>query len=116
MQLVHYTPNDIGDFQTGMVTHHGLTAFGAEVIRACHTLGVVVDVAHGTKDMVKQALQVATKPLLLSHTALRGCERKGRPLSRNARSRPHTRVRSPRTAGPSASGAFSPPWRSTSKV
>jgi membrane dipeptidase len=77
MQRVHYTPNDIGDFQTGMVTHHGLTAFGAEVIRACHTLGVVVDVAHGTEDMVKQALQVATKPLLLSHTALRGSRAQG---------------------------------------
>ena len=77
MQLVHYTPNDIGDFQTGMVTHHGLTAFGAEVIRACHTLGVVVDVAHGTEDMVQQALQVATKPLLLSHTALRGSRAQG---------------------------------------
>ena len=29
LQLVHYTPNDIGDFQTGAITHHGLTAFGA---------------------------------------------------------------------------------------
>ena len=35
VQLVHYTPNDIGDFQTGIVTHHGLTSYGAEVIRAC---------------------------------------------------------------------------------
>ena len=25
MQLVHYTPNDLGDFQTGAVVHHGLT-------------------------------------------------------------------------------------------
>ena len=33
LQLVHYTANDIGDFQTGAVTHHGLTEFGAEVIR-----------------------------------------------------------------------------------
>src|ERR1700736_5215957 len=38
VQLVHYTPNDIGDFQTGIVTHNGLTSFGAEVIRACHRL------------------------------------------------------------------------------
>jgi membrane dipeptidase len=59
MQLVHYTPNDIGDFQTGTVTHNGLTPFGADVIRACNRLGVVVDVAHGTADMVKQAVKVA---------------------------------------------------------
>jgi membrane dipeptidase len=69
-QLVHYTPNDIGDFQTGAVTHNGLTSFGAEAIRACHRLGFVCDVAHATEDTVKQATKVATRPLLLSHTAL----------------------------------------------
>ena len=41
VQLVHYTPNDIGDFQTGAIIHQGLTEFGAEVIRACHRLGFV---------------------------------------------------------------------------
>jgi len=77
MQLVHYTPNDIGDFQTGAVTHNGLTPFGADVIRACHRLGVVVDVAHATADTVKQAVKVSTRPLLLSHTALRGSKAQG---------------------------------------
>ena len=42
--LVHYTPNDIGDFQTGAIMHQGLTSFGAEVIRACRRLGFVCDV------------------------------------------------------------------------
>jgi membrane dipeptidase len=77
MQLVHYTPNDIGDFQTGTVTHGGLTPFGADVIRACNRLGVVVDVAHATADTVKQAAKAASKPLLLSHTALRGSRAQG---------------------------------------
>jgi membrane dipeptidase len=77
VQLVHYTPNDIGDFQTGAVMHEGLTSFGAEVIRACHRLGFVCDVAHATEDMVKQAVKVATKPLLLSHTALSGSRAMG---------------------------------------
>ena len=77
MQLVHYTPNDLGDFQTGAVVHHGLTPFGADVIRACNKLGVVVDVAHATSDTVKQAAKVATRPLLLSHTALRGSKAQG---------------------------------------
>ncbi|MDR6858607.1 membrane dipeptidase [Variovorax guangxiensis] len=72
-QLVHYTPNDIGDFQMGMVTHEGLTAFGIEVIRDCHRLGMVVDVAHATEKTAKAAAKVSTKPLLLSHTALAGC-------------------------------------------
>ena len=77
MQLVHYTPNDIGDFQTGAVTHNGLTPFGADVIRACNRLGVVVDVAHATADTVRQAVKATDRPLLLSHTALRGSKAQG---------------------------------------
>ena len=72
VQLVHYTPNDIGDFQTGAITHHGLTEFGAEAIRACHRLGLVCDIAHATEEMTMQAVKVATKPLLLSHSAILG--------------------------------------------
>ncbi len=71
-QLVHYTPNDVGDFQMGAVTHDGLTEFGVEVIRACHRLGMVVDVAHATEQTTKAAAKASTKPLLLSHTALAG--------------------------------------------
>ena len=77
VQLVHYTPNDIGDFQTGAVAHNGLTEFGAEAIRACHRLGFVCDVAHATEATVKQAVKVATKPLLLSHTAIAGSRAMG---------------------------------------
>jgi membrane dipeptidase len=77
MQLVHYTPNDIGDFQTGAVAHNGLTPFGADVIRVCNRLGVVVDVAHATADTVKQAAKATSRPLLLSHTALRGSKAQG---------------------------------------
>src|SRR5262249_22587286 len=77
MQLVHYTPNDIGDFRTGAVVHGGLPPFGAAVIRSCQKLGIVVDVAHATADTVSQAVKVSTKPLLLSHTALRGSRAQG---------------------------------------
>jgi membrane dipeptidase len=77
LQLVHYTLNDIGDFQTGAVTHQGLTEFGAEVIRACQRLGFVCDVAHATEEMVEQAVKIATKPLLLSHTAVSGSRAMG---------------------------------------
>lgn len=93
VQLVHYTPNDIGDFQTGIVTHHGLTSYGAEVIRACHRLGFVCDVAHATEEMVKQAVQVATKPLLLSHTALSESRAMGpTPLTARQINRDHARA------------------------
>src|SRR3954462_3686918 len=93
LQLVHYTPNDIGDFQTGVVTHQGLTDFGAEVIRACHRLGFVCDVAHATEDTVKQAVKGATRPLLLSHTALSGSRAMGAtPLTARQISPDHARA------------------------
>jgi membrane dipeptidase len=90
---VHYTPNDIGDFQTGAITHNGLTAFGAEAIQACHKLGIVCDVAHATEDTVKQAATVATKPLLLSHTAISESRAMGpTPLKGRQISRDHARI------------------------
>src|SRR5215471_5098556 len=93
MQLVHYTPNDIGDFQTGAVVHNGLTPFGADVIRASNRLGVVVDVAHATADTVVQAAKVSSKPLLLSHTALRGSRAQGEtPLTERQITPDHARA------------------------
>jgi membrane dipeptidase len=70
LQLTHYRPNELGDIQTEPAEKGGLTDFGAEVIRRCNSLGIVVDVAHGTFDLVKRAVATTSKPLVLSHTAL----------------------------------------------
>jgi len=70
LQLVHYRVNELGDIQTEPPQHGGLTDFGAQVVRRCNNLGIVVDVAHGTFDLVKRAASVSSKPLVLSHTAL----------------------------------------------
>jgi membrane dipeptidase len=70
LQLTHYRVNELGDIQTEAPQHGGLTDFGAAVVRTCNRLGIVVDVAHGTLDLVKRAASVTTKPLVLSHTSL----------------------------------------------
>jgi len=70
LQLTHYHPNELGDIQIEPSVHGGLTDFGAGVIRRCNALGIVVDVAHGTFDLVKRAVATTSKPLLLSHTGL----------------------------------------------
>lgn len=72
LQLTHYRPNELGDIQTEPPVHNGLTEFGADVIRQCNALGIVVDVAHGTLDLVKRAAEVSSKPLVISHTSLTG--------------------------------------------
>jgi membrane dipeptidase len=70
LQLTHYRVNELGDIQTEEPVHGGLTDIGAEVIRRCNRRGLVVDIAHGTLDLVRRAAAVTTKPLLLSHTSL----------------------------------------------
>ncbi|MFL9887415.1 membrane dipeptidase [Paraburkholderia agricolaris] len=70
LQLTHYRVNELGDIQTEPPVHGGLTDTGVQVIRRCNALGIVVDVAHGTYDLVKRAADTSTKPLVLSHSAL----------------------------------------------
>src|SRR5207245_5714517 len=70
LQLTHFRVNDLGDIQTEAPVHGGLTDFGVAVIRTCNRLGIVVDSAHGTYDLVKRAAAVTTKPLILSHTSV----------------------------------------------
>jgi membrane dipeptidase len=113
-QLVHYTPNDIGDFQTGAVTHNGLTPFCAEAIQACHRLGLVCDVAHATEDTVKQAISCHETRAALAHRAV-GVEGDGPHTAKGGRSAEIMRVRSPRPAVRSASGTSFRAWTSMSK-
>jgi membrane dipeptidase len=70
LQLVHYMPSDLGDQQTEDPRWGGLSPLGAEVIRECNRLGIVVDVAHGTFALVQQAAALTTTPFVLSHTSL----------------------------------------------
>ena len=79
LQLTHYRVNELGDIQTEAPVHGGLTDFGAEVIRRCQRMGIIVDVAHGTEALVRRAVDVSTRPLVLSHTSLTAAPR---PLTR----------------------------------
>jgi membrane dipeptidase len=47
------------------------------VVKECNRLGIVVDTAHGTFDMVKGVVKASSKPILLSHTALSGSKAQG---------------------------------------
>ncbi len=45
-------------------------AFGVEVTRRCNQMGIVVDVAHGTFELVKKAVAATPPPLVLKHPPL----------------------------------------------
>ena len=70
LQLVHYMPSDLGDQQTEDPRWGGLSPLGADVVRECNRLGIVVDVAHGTFALVQQVAATTSVPFVLSHTSL----------------------------------------------
>jgi microsomal dipeptidase-like Zn-dependent dipeptidase len=60
----------LGDVFTNPPAFGGLTTFGADVIRECNRLGILVDLSHASADTVAAALKVASRPVLVSHTGL----------------------------------------------
>lgn len=60
----------LGDTNTAPAHLGGLTPFGAEVVKECNRLGIVVDLAHASHETVLGALKVATQPVIVSHTSL----------------------------------------------
>jgi membrane dipeptidase len=70
LQLVHFFRSDMGDNQTEPADQGGLTPFGRDAIAECNRLGIVIDVAHATREFVAAAVQASKTPLILSHTAV----------------------------------------------
>lgn len=60
----------LGDVYTNPATFGGLTAFGADVIKECNKMGILVDLAHASNGTIDAALKLTTKPVLISHTGL----------------------------------------------
>ncbi len=70
--LVHYRVNELGDIQTEEPRHHGLTAFGREVVAEMNRLGIIVDLAHATFATTVDALDASDAPIVISHSHLAG--------------------------------------------
>ena len=73
LQLLHERDDlvsPLGDTNTASPHLGGLTSFGAEVVKECNRLGILVDLAHASHETVLGALKVATQPLIISHTSL----------------------------------------------
>jgi membrane dipeptidase len=90
IQLVHYTPNNIGDLQTHDPIHGGLSDIGKEVVRRMNNLGMVIDVAHASFETVKSIAEVTEYPVILSHSILKMEE--NRPISARAITIEHAKM------------------------
>lgn len=71
MSPVHFFDNELGASAHG-VLHNGLTDFGREVIKKMQEKNIIVDVAHSSEQMLDDILAITTKPIISSHTGVKG--------------------------------------------
>ncbi len=69
--FAHLHDNEATGSVHGLV-QGGLTALGRDVLRHAEARGMVVDLAHASPAAFDEALALATKPVVVSHTGVRG--------------------------------------------
>lgn len=69
--IVHYHPNQIGDPQTEAPRFPGLTPLGRRIVAEMNKAGIVVDLAHASLGVIRDAVEVSTRPMMISHTNLK---------------------------------------------
>ena len=71
MTLCHNGDNDICDSARGENEHHGISDFGAQVVREMNRCGMMVDMSHASEKSFYDALELSRKPIVCSHSSCR---------------------------------------------
>ena len=71
MGLQHFFDNELGGSLHG-TSQAGLTPFGREAVAMALGKGIIIDVAHSSEAVVRDVLPMTTRPLILSHTGIKG--------------------------------------------
>ena len=69
--LTHFFDNELGGSLHG-TSGAGLTEFGKAVVRRADELGLIIDIAHASPQMVREVLAMTSRPTILSHGGLKG--------------------------------------------
>lgn len=80
MAPTHFFDNDMGGSSAGE-NKGGLTVKGRELVRRMERKHILVDVAHASERTLDDVLAVATRPVVVSHTGVRGTCDNSRNLS-----------------------------------
>ena len=78
--LQHFFDNELGGSLHGM-SKSGLTPFGVQAVHAMEEMGVIIDVAHSSERVVDDVLAITTRPVVVSHTGVRGACNSARNMS-----------------------------------
>jgi membrane dipeptidase len=71
MSPTHFFDNDLGGSAHGL-RKKGLTEKGKEMIKRMQAKNMIVDLAHASSAVIGDVLALATKPVLVSHTGVKG--------------------------------------------
>jgi membrane dipeptidase len=76
----HFFDNDVGGSAHG-VDKGGLTALGRDMVREMEARGMLLDLAHASSSVIDDATSMASRPVIVSHTGVRGTCDNNRNLS-----------------------------------
>lgn len=69
--ITHFFDNELGGSAHGEAKG-GLTDFGREVVQLCEEKGMIIDLAHASPAVYDDVLEMATRPIVVSHGGVRG--------------------------------------------
>lgn len=76
ISLHHFFDNELGGSLHG-ISRDGLNEFGRQVVGELERLEIIIDVAHSSPEVVDDVLEIAKRPIVVSHTGVHGiCQTK----------------------------------------
>ena len=78
--LVHFFDNALGGSSAG-VEKGGITEFGRAVVRKMEEKSIIVDLAHASEQLFFDVINMATRPVVVSHTGVKAIYDSPRNLS-----------------------------------
>ena len=69
--LEHFFDNEVGGSAHG-VEKMGLTPFGIELVKKMNEKNIIIDLSHSSEKVIDEVLDISTRPIMVSHTGVKG--------------------------------------------
>ncbi len=78
--LEHFFDNEVGGSAHGE-EKMGLTPFGKELVKKMNEQSIIIDLSHSSEKVIDEVLELSTRPIMVSHTGVKGTCNSPRNLS-----------------------------------